>query len=48
MDYGTSFAGQSIASAIRLPFNYLKSPLHKKRFRNCCWKCRQTSRPKSR
>ena len=33
MDYGTSFAGQSIASAIRLPFNYLKSPLHKKRFR---------------
>lgn len=32
MDSGTSFAGQTIASAIRLPFNYLKSPLHKKRF----------------
>ncbi len=33
MDYGTSFAGQSIASAIRLPFNHLRSPMHKKRFR---------------
>lgn len=33
LDYGASFGGQPIASSIRLPFNYLKSPLHKKRFR---------------
>lgn len=32
LDYGTGFAGQPIASALRLPFNYLKSPLRKKRF----------------